>query len=183
MPALANVRHEKFAQLLCDGRTYTEAYQILYPGAKGAPQSGHHLAHRPDVKARTEELREEVALRSVMTMSRKREILRQMAEGMIPTSVYNKDSGETFDALQALLADAKLAGEFAPDKLKIEGSNLKVVFEIPKRDEVIEGDWLALPDETSPSAEENREEAPPSLSDLSDTDQLHDIEFDVPDNQ
>jgi len=183
MPALPNARHEKFCQLVCDGKTYTESYKILYPNNSAPNQSGYNLYHDARIKARVEELREEVALRSVMTMSRKREILRQMAEGMIPTSVYNKDSGETFDALQALLADAKLAGEFAPDKLKIEGSNLKVVFEIPKRDEVIEGDWLALPDETSPSAEENREEAPPSLSDLSDTDQLSDIEFDVPDNQ
>jgi hypothetical protein len=182
MSALPNARHEKFAQLVCDGKTYTESYKILYPNNSAPNQSGYNLYHDPRIKARVEELREEVALRSVMTMSRKREILRQMAEGMIPTSVYNKDSGETFDALQALLADAKLAGEFAPDKLKIEGTNLKVLFEVPRRDEVIEADFLALP-KTSPSAEENREEAPPSLSELSNTEQLSDIEFDVPDTQ
>jgi len=168
MSALSNARHEKFAQLICDGKTYTEAYRILYPNNSAPNQSGYNLYHDARIKARVEELREEVALRSVMTMSRKREILRQMAEGMLPTSVYNKDTGETFDALQALLADAKLAGEFAPDKLKIEGSNLKVVFEIPKRDEVIEGDWLALPDKPAPSAGEDRENAPPSLSDSED---------------
>jgi len=183
MPALPNARHEKFAQLVCDGKTYTESYKILYPNNSAPNQSGYNLYHDARIKARVEELREEVALRSVMTMSRKREILRQMAEGMIPTSVYNKETGETFDALQALLADAKLAGEFAPDKLKIEGSNLKVLFEVPKRGEVIEGDWLALSDETAPSAEENRENAPLSLSDLYNADQLQDIEFDVPDNQ
>jgi len=165
MSALPNARHEKFAQLVCDGKTYTESYKLLYPNNSAPNQSGYNLYHDPRIKARVEELREEVALRSVMTMSRKREILRQMAEGMIPTSVYNKDSGETFDALQALLADAKLAGEFAPDKLKIEGTNLKVLFEVPRRDEAIDAEFLMLP-ETPPSAEENREEAPPSLSDI-----------------
>jgi hypothetical protein len=136
MPALSNARHEKFCHLVAAGKTYTEAYRILYPNNTAPNQSGYNLLHRTKgVMERIEEFREEVALRAVMDLSQKREVLRQMALGMTPTKTYNKDTGETFDCLAALLADAKIAGEFAPEKLQINSaSDLKLLFNVPHRD-------------------------------------------------
>jgi len=122
------------------------------------------------------EFSEEVALRAVMDLSRKREVLRQMAEGMIPTKMFNKDTGETYDALAALLADAKIAGEFAPEKLQINSaSDLKLLFNVPHRD-VIDAEVVTVPQEalgagdpkepeTDASGEdpEKWDSAPPSL--------------------
>lgn len=147
MPSLHNPRHEKFCQLVVAGKSYTEAYRILYPDSKAPGQCGYTLSKNPKLIARCEEFREEVAIRCVMDLSRKREVLRQMAEGMIPTKTFNKDTGETYDALAALLADAKIAGEFAPEKLQINSaSDLKLLFNVPHRD-VIDAEVVQLPQE------------------------------------
>jgi len=172
MPALHNPRHEKFCQLVVAGKSYTEAYRILYPDSKAPGQCGYTLSKNPKLIARCEEFREEVAIRCVMDLSRKREVLRQMAEGMIPTKTFNKDTGATYDALAALLADARIAGEFAPEKLQINSaSDLKLLFNIPHRD-VIEAELVTPADElpapqTEPSGEgaENWDSAPPLVSD------------------
>jgi hypothetical protein len=88
-----------------------------------------------------------------MDLSRKREVLRQMAEGMIPTKTFNKDTGETYDALAALLADAKIAGEFAPEKLQINSANdLKLLFNVPHRD-VIDAEVVTVPQEALTAGE------------------------------
>jgi len=154
MPALSNARHEKFCHLIAAGKTYTEAYRILYPNNSAPNQSGYNLLNKTaGVKERIEEFREEVALRAVMDLSRKREVLRQMAEGMIPTKVYNKETGETFDALAALLADAKIAGEFAPEKLQINSaSDLKLLFNVPHRD-VIDAEVVTVSQEALTAGE------------------------------
>ena len=186
MSAIANARHEKFAILVAGGKTPTEAQKILYPNSKYPSQHGYELSRRPDVAARIEEVREEVALRSIMDLSRKREVLRQMAEGMIPTKTYNKDTGETFDALGALLADARIAGEFAPEKLQINSAqDLKLLFNVPHRD-VIDAEVVQLPaPETSPAGEveEKRDSAPPSLSDLTEVASTNQTTQDTLDNQ
>jgi hypothetical protein len=179
MPALSNPRWEKFCHLVVAGKTYTEAYHTLYPNTTAPAQSGYNLYHKKEIQERCQEFREEVALRAVMDLSRKREVLRQMAEGMIPTKVFNKDTGETYDALAALLADAKIAGEFAPEKLQIHSaSDLKLLFNVPHRD-VIDADVVEVkvtqealgegeskeePIETSASGEdsEKRDSAPPT---------------------
>lgn len=158
MPAIANARHEKFAILVAGGKTPTEAQKILYPNSKYPSQHGYELSRRPDVAARIEEVREEVALRSIMDLSRKREVLRQMAEGMIPTKVYNKETGETFDALAALLADARIAGEFAPEKVQINSaSDLKLLFNVPHRD-VIDAEVVTVPQEALTAGEPTQPE-------------------------
>jgi len=162
MPALANARHEKFCHLIASGKTYTEAYRILYPNNSAPNQSGYNLLNKtPGVRERIEEFREEVALRAVMDLSRKREVLRQMAEGMIPTKTYNKDTGETYDALAALLADARIAGEFAPEKVQINSaSDLKLLFNVPHRD-VIDAEVVQLPQEALTAGEPQESETLP----------------------
>jgi hypothetical protein len=187
MPALANARHEKFCHLIAHGKTYTEAYRILFPNNSAPNQSGYNLLNKTaGIKERIEEFREEVALRAVMDLSRKREVLRQMAEGMIPTKTYNKDTGETYDALAALLADAKIAGEFAPEKLQINSAqDLKLLFNVPHRD-VIDAEVIQLPGPpTAPAGEgeEKRDSAPPSLSDLTEVASTYSTMQDTLDNQ
>jgi hypothetical protein len=163
MPSLSNARHEKFCHLVAAGKTYTEAYKLLYPNNANPSQSGYNLLNKtPGVKERIEEFREEVALRAVMDLSQKREVLRQMALGMTPTKTYNKDTGETFDALAALLADAKIAGEFAPEKLQINSAqDLKLLFNVPHRD-VIDAEVVQLPQQAL-GAGETTEPAPEIL--------------------
>ena len=185
MPALSNPRHEKFCHLVAAGKTYTEAYKLLYPNSNTPSQTGYGLYHRPDITARVQEFREEVALRAVMDLSRKREVLRQMAEGMIPTKTFNKDTGETYDALAALLADAKIAGELT-EKVEVKNaSDLKLLFNVPHRD-VIDAEIVALPEpQSQPAGEdsEKRDDAPPSLSDLPPEDgAIHTLQ-DTVDNQ
>ena len=158
MPALPNPRHEKFCHLVAAGKTYTEAYHTLYPNTSAPAQSGYNLYHKPEIQERVQEFREEVALRAVMDLSRKREVLRQMAEGMIPTKTFNKDTGETYDALAALLADAKIAGEFAPEKLQINSaSDLKLLFNVPHRD-VIDAEVVTVPQEALTAGEPTQPE-------------------------
>ena len=175
MPSLSNPRYEKFCILIAGGKSPAEAYKILYPNNSYPHQSAYKLSRDAEVEARIAEVREEVALRSVMDLSRKREVLRQMAEGMIPTKTFNKDTGETYDALAALLADAKIAGEFAPEKLQINSaSDLKLLFNVPHRD-VIDAEVVQLPQpalgagdsqqsETSVSGEDSEkwDSAPPT---------------------
>jgi hypothetical protein len=158
MPALSNPRYEKFCILIAGGKSPAEAYKILYPNNSYPHQSAYKLSRDPEVEARIAEVREEVALRSVMDLSRKREVLRQMAEGMIPTKTFNKDTGETYDALAALLADAKIAGEFAPEKLQINSaSDLKLLFNVPHRD-VIDAEVVTVPQEALTAGEPTQPE-------------------------
>jgi len=166
MPALSNVRHEKFCHLVAGGKTYTEAYKLLYPNSNTAPQSGYGLYHKPEIQARVQEFREEVALRAVMDLSRKRELLRQMAEGMIPTSTINKDTGEVFDRLKAIVTDAKIAGEFAPEKLQINSaSDLKLLFNVPHRD-VIDAEVVPVPQKALDAGDSQQSETDASGEDF-----------------
>ena len=168
MPPLQNKLHEKFAWLIAEGDTQTDAYKKLMPHVNAPHVLGHKVYHRPEVKSRIAEIREEVATRSVLTISRKREILRQMVEGQFPTKVIRNKRGDIvaiFDRLAAMQMDAKLAGEFAPERHEIVANNLKLTFKIQGRntrpDDVIDIDTYpvedapqqALPEPTDNGAE------------------------------
>lgn len=170
MPPLQNKLHERFAWLIAEGDTQTDAYKKLMPHA-GAPHVlGHKVYHRPEVKSRVAEIREEVATRSILSISRKREILRQMVEGQFPTKVIRNKRGDIvaiFDRLAAMQMDAKLAGEFAPERHEIVANNLKLTFKIQGRNtrpddvidietqEVEDAPQHALPETTENAAEED----------------------------
>ena len=178
MPSLSNPRYEKFCILIAGGRSPAEAYKILYPNNSYPHQSAYKLSRDAEVEARIAEVREEVALRSVMDLSRKREVLRQMAEGMIPTKTFNKDTGETYDALAALLADAKIAGEFAPEKLQINSaSDLKLLFNVPHRD-VIDAEIVQLPQEALGAGDTAEPTEPAPVGEVYKNDQNADLTSD-----
>jgi len=133
MPELKHKVHEKFAWLVCEGKNFTEAYKVLNPDAKYPGQMGTQIAARPEVKERIAEIRFEIDTRGVLKICRKRELLRQMAEGVTPTKVIRKSNGKVeaiFDRHLALITDAKIAGEFAAEKVEVAaGPTLKLVFD------------------------------------------------------
>ena len=133
MPELKHKVHEKFCWLVCEGKNFTEAFRILNPDAKFPGQMGTQIAARPEVKERIAEIKFEIDTRSVLKICRKRELLRQMAEGVTPTKVIRKANGKVeaiFDRHLALITDAKIAGEFAPEKMEVSGGpTLRLVFD------------------------------------------------------
>jgi hypothetical protein len=145
MPPLTNLLHEKFCQLVAEsGDTYTAAYAKV-SDAKNPGNYGSQLAKRTDVITRIAEIKEEIATRSVATISRKREVLRLMIEGVVPTKVVNKAAGveETYDKLAAMQLDCKLAGELADNIHLSGGSDLKLTFTVRDRDsKAIDGDGV-----------------------------------------
>ena len=154
-------KHERFAHLVAEGDSPVEAYRKLYPDETNEAVKASNLYKDLNVRARVAEIRDEVNTRSVLVLTRKRELLRQMAEGIIPTKVTNGAQGvsETFDRLLAIQMDAKLAGEFE-DVLKIGDSNLKLQFTVGSRGhanldpetieaQLVEGPIAALPDTTA----------------------------------
>ena len=145
MPALDNSTHERFCVLIAEfGDTPGAAYARLAPQAKNKETYAATLLKRPEVAARLAELREEISTRGLTTLSRKREILRLMIEGVIPTKVVNKANGteETYDKLLALQFDAKLAGELA-DNVNVTSSELKLNFSVRDRDsDILDGEGI-----------------------------------------
>ena len=134
MPRLKNRLHERFAWLIAEGLDRSAAYRKLHPGNTAAARGGHSLYHRPEIKERIAEIQGEIHGRAVAALDHKRDLLRQMIEGSIPTKVVRKgDKVEaTFDRLAALTVDAKLAGEFAEDQ-KPQQSDIKLTFEMYPR--------------------------------------------------
>jgi len=59
MPALSNIRHEKFVQGLLTGRNQTQAYIRAGYSERGAKQSAARLLNNPNVRSRLDELRAE----------------------------------------------------------------------------------------------------------------------------
>lgn len=146
MPVLENLVHERFCQLIAEtGDTPAIAYAKVNPTAKAPKQYASSLIRRADVMERIAEIRTEVATRSVAVIGRKRELLRLMIEGAVPTKVVNRANGveETYDKLAAIALDAKLAGELT-DQVKLSGnSELKLNFTVRDRDSrAIDGDGV-----------------------------------------
>ena len=120
MAILTNQRHERFAQLVATGESGAGAYGEVY-GRKGAVADANasRLLRNAKVRARIAELQQKAAEKAVLTLARKRELLREMAEGERPTKRIEDADGPTdvYEAVKAIELDAKLAGEF---KEKVE---------------------------------------------------------------
>jgi len=152
-------KDERFCFLVAEGDNNTEACRKVWPDEENPERKGNLLAGTTPIRIRIAEIRDEVNSRSVLALTRKRELLRQMAEGIIPTKVTNGAQGvtETFDRLLAIQTDAKLAGEFE-DKVRLSGdSNLKLQFTVGSRGkqsldpEMIEAQVIETPLLTEPA--------------------------------
>ena len=134
MPRLKNRLHERFAWLIAEGMDRKAAYLKLCPHVADPATLGYKLYRRSDVLQRIAEIQAEVHCRSLMVLDEKRDLLRQMAEGLIPTKISRQKDGSVvavFDRLGALIADAKLAGEFAPEQTQREAADqISMTFEV-----------------------------------------------------
>ena len=135
MPRLKNRIHERFAWLVAEGLDRSAAYGKLHPGAATPASGGYQLYQRIEIRERISEIQGQIEGRAVAALDHKRDLLRQMIEGLIPTKVVRKgDKVEaTFDRLAALTIDAKLAGEFAEDQRNLPSSDIKLTFEMYPR--------------------------------------------------
>ena len=99
----SNQRHERFAQLAANGETGAAAYRATY-GAEGASAEAgaSRLLRNDKVSERIAELQRESATATTLNMRRRREILAEIA---------GNKSAKDADRINAVLADAKLAGE------------------------------------------------------------------------
>jgi hypothetical protein len=168
MPPLNNKLHEKFAWLVAEGDSHTEAYRKIMPHVASPRVLAHKVYHRADVKSRISEIRQEVATRSILSISRKREILRQMVEGTFPTKIVRNPNGNivaVFDRLAALNMDAKIAGEFAPERHEIIANDLRLTFKIkgrntnaPEDNDIIEAEIVESRTDSVPVIEDAPED-------------------------
>ena len=135
MPRLKNRLHERFAWLIAEGLERKAAYAKLCPHVADPATLGCKLYHRTDVKTRISEIQCEVHSRALMAIDEKRDLLRQMIEGTAPTKVSRRRDGTVeavFDMLGALIADAKMAGEFDGPALRTD-PEVKLSFEVYHR--------------------------------------------------
>jgi hypothetical protein len=152
MPSLSVPAQERFARLIAQGLTQTAAYAACYPDAKQPESSGSRLYAQPAVRARVAEIRYLVDSQFAMALGEKRDLLRRMAAGEIPTKVVRRPGGSVeavFDRLAALQLDAKIAGELAPERLQIDaGPTLRLEFDTLDRSRklppTLEAEFVAL---------------------------------------
>jgi hypothetical protein len=135
MPRLKNRLHERFAWLIAEGMDRKAAYAKLCPHVSDPGTLGYKLYHRTDVKGRIAEIQCEVHSRALMGIDEKRDLLRQMIEGTLPTKVSRRKDGGVevvYDRLGALIADAKMAGEFDGTAV-VKEPEIKLKFEMYHR--------------------------------------------------
>jgi len=144
--------------MVASGMPRRNAYATLRPAAKCPDKGAEHLFKRQDVVERIAELRLEIATRSVMPLEEKRDLLRRMIEGTVPTLVKRTAKGieATYDRLGALQLDAKIAGELEPDKLLLNpASDLTLTFEMyPRNDRFAPKEWINAEIIPEPSVKE-----------------------------
>jgi phage terminase small subunit len=137
--------HERFAYLMAEGVGCGEAYRRLNPHVSDPNASGCRVAARPEVKKRIAEIQTEVHTRAVMGLDAKRDLLRQMIEGTVPTKVVRKSDGKVeavYDRLLALQTDAKISGELE-GRQQTDGNALALTFKMYGRDDKLAPkEWL-----------------------------------------
>ena len=132
MKPLQNARHERFAQAVAAGAAANQAYAHNYGAAAASTceTNGPKLLRNAQVAARVAEIRRAVQADELedclLTLRAKRALLRDMAEGLLPTKRVETPSGpvETYDRTRAIELDAKLAGEFAAAQVEVKSDGL-----------------------------------------------------------
>jgi hypothetical protein len=160
MKVLKNPKHERFARLICQGLTHVDAYRKCYPDqTPSSINSGSvKLWADLDVKARVAEINDMVASEYAMSLGERRDILRRMQLGQIPTKVIRKHDGKVegvYDRLAAMQLDAKLAGDFAPEQVNVTntGPTLRLDFSqvLSRKTQLppaLEAEWERIKDVT-----------------------------------
>lgn len=108
MPALANPKHELFAQELAQGKTATEAYTLA--GYKGDRTAASRLSTNVNIQSRVAEIQSKAAVRAEITVAGLTEDLLRIArkgEDLAEASGLSVARGAIMDAakLNGLLVD------------------------------------------------------------------------------
>lgn len=107
-------KEEAFCQHVANGKTFLESFRIAYDAkgySKGAAQvQAYRLSCKDHIAARIRELREKIEERMVLSRSRKRHILYEIAE---------KKSNQPHERIKAIEVDNRMTGDEAP--VKVEG--------------------------------------------------------------
>lgn len=85
MSELNNARHEAFAQGIAEGKKQKDAYTAAFPNAQRWKDQtiynrASELAKREDVAERVQELQQQATSETIISITRRKEILSQMAE-------------------------------------------------------------------------------------------------------
>jgi hypothetical protein len=130
------------------------ALALCKPEAKNPDVFASQTLKCHGVKERISEIREIVDSQYAMLIGEKRDVLRRMALGELPTKVIRKANGKieaVYDRLGAIITDAKLAGEFAAEKVAVDiGPTVKLDFKPAYRNTAItpalEAEFRAIED-------------------------------------
>ena len=120
MAALKNARHERFAQLIAEGKTQDEAYKIA--GYAPSRANASTLRAKQNVSARVDTLLERAAVRTEMTIASLTERLVQIAD----KGENLRDAAGLGVARLSLMDAAKLNG-LITDKIVAEQTVRNVV--------------------------------------------------------
>lgn len=102
MPALANTRHERFAQELAKGKSATEAMQ---EAGYSDPRNSTRLTKNDEIRRRVSELQERGAIRTEITLDR-------LTEMLLEDRRFARENGQSGPAGQATERLGKLHGLF-----------------------------------------------------------------------
>jgi phage terminase small subunit len=107
MPALANSRHELFAQAVASGKSASQAYRQSGANGKNADVQAAKLVVKGSIRERIAELKAEAGAKAEFTRA---SILAFLAE------VIRNESGQMRDRLRAVEMLAKMCGWNEPEK-------------------------------------------------------------------
>ncbi|MFG1381261.1 terminase small subunit [Xanthobacter versatilis] len=116
---LHNGRRERFAQLVAEGRSVTDAY--CEAGFRENRQNAHRLANEPDVRARIAALQQGAAARTEITVA-------SITEGLMRIAQKGEAEGGApgLSVARAALMDAAKLNGMLKDKLELSGGPLHV---------------------------------------------------------
>lgn len=108
-----SVRQQRFCEFVVAGDSQTDAYVKAGWKVTRADARCHaaRLITNDSIKAHIAVLRKPQTKKAILTKDRKRELMHEIAESK---------SEKTQDRLRAIELDAKLNGEFAPDRVEVE---------------------------------------------------------------
>lgn len=113
MPVLKNSRHEKFAQLLAEGKSATDAYAEA--GYSGDRTAASRLSTNANIRQRVDEIKNRVAEKAEWSAADRLIALK---------SIYDKvEPNDPRVAISAIAEANKMQGSYAPSKLQHTGAN------------------------------------------------------------
>lgn len=113
MAVLKNSRHEKFAQLLAEGKSATDAYAEA--GYKGDRTAASRLSSNVNIGQRVDEIKSRVAEKAEWSAAERLSALK---------SIYDKvEADDPRVAISAIAEANKMQGSYAPSKHQHSGPN------------------------------------------------------------